>query len=63
MSDFTLCTGNCPISEYCSRHIASSNGETRSSLEGVCLPNNYSELIPYNMILHTKSNNKKGKCE
>lgn len=49
MPDITLCTGNCPIKEHCYRYMAEPNkyGQSYSSLEDVCLPNNYSELIPY----------------
>lgn len=49
MPDITMCTGNCPVSENCYRYMAKPNkyGQTYSSLEDVCLPNNYSELIPY----------------
>lgn len=49
MPDITLCTGSCPIKEHCYRYMAEPNkyGQSYSSLEDVCLPNNYSELIPY----------------
>lgn len=49
MADITMCTGNCPIKEYCYRYMATPNDyyQTYSSLEDICLPNNYSELIPY----------------
>ena len=49
MPDIAMCTGNCPVKENCYRYMAEPNkyGQTYSSLENVCLPNNYSELIPY----------------
>lgn len=49
MPDITLCTGNCPVSEYCYRYMAKPNpyGQSYSNLESVCIPNGYSELIPY----------------
>lgn len=49
MPDITLCTGNCPVSEHCYRYMLKPNTDfqTYSSLEEVCLSNNYSELIPY----------------
>lgn len=49
MPDICMCTGDCPISEYCYRYMATPNpyGQTFSNLEDVCLPNGYSELIPY----------------
>lgn len=49
MPDLCMCTGDCPISEYCYRYMATPNpyGQTFSNLEDVCLPNGYSELIPY----------------
>ena len=49
MPDICMCTGNCPVSENCYRYMAEPNkyGQTYSSLEDVCLSNNYSELIPY----------------
>ena len=49
MSDITMCTGNCPIKEYCYRYMATPNpyGQSFSNLEDVCIPNDYAELIPY----------------
>jgi hypothetical protein len=49
MADICMCTGNCPVSEYCYRYMATPNpyGQTYSNLEDVCIPNGYSELIPY----------------
>lgn len=49
MPDLTMCTGNCPVKENCYRYMATPNpyGQTFSILEPVCLPNGYSELIPY----------------
>ena len=51
MADITMCTGNCPISEYCYRYTAIANpyGQSYSRLEEVCLhneENKYSEFIP-----------------
>lgn len=47
MSDITMCTGNCPVKEYCLRYTAIPNpyGQSYSCLETVCLPE-YSLLIP-----------------
>ena len=49
MSDICMCTGDCPISEYCYRYMADPDlyCQTFSSLESICIPNNYSEFIPY----------------
>lgn len=49
MADICMCTGNCPIKEYCYRYMAEYDPywQTFSSLESVCIPNDYSELIPY----------------
>ena len=50
MPDICMCTGNCPISNYCYRNTAVANpyGQTYSRLEEVCLTdqNKYSEFIP-----------------
>ena len=53
MPDISLCmcTGSCPISNYCYRNTAVANpyGQTYSRLEEVCLSNEenkYSEFIP-----------------
>ena len=51
MPDITMCTGNCPISEFCYRYtaIADPYGQSYSRLEKVCLSNEenkYSEFIP-----------------
>lgn len=51
MPDICMCTGYCPISEYCYRYTAVANpyGQTFSKLEEVCLSseeNKYSEFIP-----------------
>jgi len=51
MPDICMCTGNCPISEYCYRYTASPNKswQTYSRLEEVCLSNEgqkYSAFIP-----------------
>lgn len=55
MADICMCTGNCPISEYCYRYMATPNpyGQTYSNLEDVCIPNEYSELIPYRNSIKT----------
>ena len=49
MADICMCTGDCPISEYCYRYMATPNhyGQSYSNLEDICIPNNYAELIPY----------------
>lgn len=49
MSDICMCTGNCEMKESCLRYKKELNpyGQTFSSLESVCVPNNYSEYIPY----------------
>ena len=49
MPDITMCTGNCPVKENCYRYMATPNpyGQTYSMLEEICLPDGYSELIPY----------------
>lgn len=50
MPDITMCTGNCPISEYCYRYTAVANpyGQTFSQLEEVCFSdqNKYNAFIP-----------------
>ena len=47
--DICMCTGNCPISEYCYRYMAKADpyGQTYSCLEDICIPNDYEEFIPY----------------
>ena len=49
MADITMCTGNCPVKENCYRYMATPNpyGQSYSYLESECIPNDYSELIPY----------------
>ena len=49
MSDICMCTGNCSINKDCYRYMATPDPycQTYSSLESVCIPNNYSEFIPY----------------
>ena len=49
MPDIAMCTGNCPVKENCYRYMATPNpyGQTYSMLEEICLPDGYSELIPY----------------
>ena len=51
MPDISMCTGNCPISDYCYRHTATPNPywQTYSRLEEVCLSSEkhkYKEFIP-----------------
>lgn len=50
MPDICMCTGNCPVSNYCYRNTAVANpyGQTYSRLEEICLSNEkkYSEFIP-----------------
>lgn len=48
MPDLCMCTGNCDKKEECYRYMATPDpyGQTFSSLEEVCIPNNYAELIP-----------------
>lgn len=59
MPDITMCTGNCPVKENCYRYMAKPNpyGQSFSMLEEVCIPEGYSELIPYrnNIIKEEKS--------
>lgn len=49
MPDITMCTGNCPVKENCYRYMAEADpfGQSYSMLEEVCIPNGYSEMIPY----------------
>lgn len=49
MADICMCTGDCPVKEYCYRYMAEPNkyGQSYSKLESVCIPNGYSELIFY----------------
>jgi hypothetical protein len=53
MPDITMCTGKCPISDYCYRYTAIANpyGQTYSCLEDICVPNSYSEFIPDEKLL------------
>lgn len=50
MADICMCTGNCPIREYCYRYTAVANpyGQTFSQLEEVCFSdqNKYNAFIP-----------------
>ena len=50
MPDITMCTGNCPVKEYCYRFMAKADPywQSYSALEEICIPNEYSEMIPYN---------------
>ena len=47
--DLCMCTGHCPISDKCLRYMGKTDpyGQTQSSLEDICIPNNYKEFIPY----------------
>ena len=49
MPDITMCTGNCPVNEYCYRYMAEADPywQSYSMLEEVCIPYGYSEIIPY----------------
>lgn len=49
MADICMCTGNCPIREKCYRYMATPNpyGQSYSYLEDICIPDNYSEFIPF----------------
>lgn len=49
MPDICMCTGNCPVNEYCYRYMAKPNQywQSYSMLEEICIPNGYSEIIPY----------------
>ena len=61
MPDITMCTGNCPVKENCYRYMAIPNpyGQSYSMLEPVCLPDGYSELIPYKNNIHKEENERK----
>ena len=61
MPDITMCTGNCPVKENCYRYMATPNpyGQSYSMLEEVCLPNGYSELIPYRQNIQKEENERK----
>ena len=56
----TMCTGHCPISEYCYRYMAKQNpyGQSYSNLENVCLPNGYSEFMLYENNIQKEYKNK-----
>lgn len=58
MADITKCTGNCPVNEYCYRYMATSNpfGQSFSCLEEICIPDGYSELIPYEKSIKEDEN-------
>ena len=58
MPDICMCTGNCPVKENCYRYMAIPNpyGQTFSCLESICIPNGYSELIPYKNNIQTENN-------
>ena len=49
MPDLCMCAGNCPRKYNCYRYMAKPNqyGQTYSSLESVCISENYKEFIPY----------------
>lgn len=61
MPDITMCTGNCPVKENCYRYMATPNpyGQSYSMLEPVCLPDGYSELIPYKKNIQKEENERK----
>lgn len=61
MADICMCTGNCPVKEYCYRYMAEADpyGQTFSSLEDICIPNEYNELIPYKKAIEKEENEKK----
>ena len=52
--DLCMCSGKCPISEYCLRYMGEANPyyQTYSALESVCIPNNYAEWIPYDETIN-----------
>ena len=58
MPDLCMCAGNCPVSTYCYRYMAEPNpyGQTYSALEEVCIPNDYSEIIPYKYNIQKEEN-------
>lgn len=60
MPDITMCTGNCPVKENCYRYMAVPNryGQSYSCLEAICIPNGYSELIPYEKNIKEEENKK-----
>lgn len=47
--DICMCTGNCPVKEKCLRYMGEADPywQTYSSLEEICIPNDYAEFIPY----------------
>ena len=61
MPDITMCTGNCPVKEYCYRFMAKADPywQSYSALEEICIPNEYSEMIPYNKGIKERENCKK----
>lgn len=58
MPDLCMCTGKCPISDYCYRYTAIANpyGQTYSCLEDICIPENYSEFIPDEKVINSNTN-------
>ena len=54
MPDICMCTGNCPVKEMCYRYMAEPDRywQTYSSLGDVCIPNGYSEFIPYDQTIN-----------
>lgn len=57
MPDLCMCTGKCPISDYCYRYTAIANpyGQTYSCLEDICIPENYSEFIPDEKVINSNT--------
>lgn len=60
-----MCTGNCPIREYCYRYMKEPNpyGQTLSHLEDVCIPDNYSGFVPYDKNIKKEDNIEKDNKE
>jgi hypothetical protein len=58
MPDICMCTGNCPISDYCYRYTAVANpyGQTYSCLEDICIPENYGQFIPDEKVINRDTN-------
>ena len=56
--DICMCTGNCPVNEYCLRYMGTPNpyGQSYSMLEPVCLPDGYAEFIPYKYNIKKEEN-------
>lgn len=54
MPDICMCTGKCPVNEYCLRYMGTPNTytQTYSCLESECIPNDYGLYIPYNKSIN-----------